>query len=150
MKFRNIIIICFFNFRNLRILEISQVVFMPNITYKIMLLFVYTTIHKRFVIFTSRYFKLSGNTTDVSQWKCRNFSCSSIKYWNLINCKSVEFPYHLPQLASLFALHTDGGSLYLQAPEYTGAHNMAPDNIDFHVTKVCVVVSCIYFLLSYC
>ena len=22
---------------------------------------------------------------------------------------------------------------------------MAPDNIDFHVTKVCVVVSCIYF-----
>ena len=43
-----------------------------------MLLFVYTTTHKRFVIFTCRYFKLSWNTTSLSQWNCRNFSCSSI------------------------------------------------------------------------
>ena len=43
-----------------------------------MLLFVYTTTHKRFVIFTCRYFKLSWNTTALSQSNCRNFSCSSI------------------------------------------------------------------------
>ena len=44
-----------------------------------MLLFVYTTTCKRFVIFTCRYFKLSWNTTALSQSNCRNFSCSSIK-----------------------------------------------------------------------
>ena len=43
-----------------------------------MLLFVYTTTRKRFVIFTCRYFKLSRNTTALSQSDCRNFSCSSI------------------------------------------------------------------------
>ena len=41
-------------------------------------LFVYTTARKRFVIFTRRYFKLSWNTTALSQSNCRNFSCSSI------------------------------------------------------------------------
>ena len=45
---------------------------------QIMLLFVYTTTRKRFVIFTCRYFKLSWNTTALSQSNCRNFSCSSI------------------------------------------------------------------------
>ena len=45
---------------------------------QIMLLFVYTTTHKRFVIFTCRYFKLSWNTTALSQSNCRNFWCSSI------------------------------------------------------------------------
>ena len=43
-----------------------------------MLLFVYTTTRKRFVIFTCRYFKLSWNTTALSQSSCSNFSCSSI------------------------------------------------------------------------
>jgi len=43
-----------------------------------MLLFVYTTTRKSFVIFACRYFKLSWNTTAVSQSNCRNFSCSSI------------------------------------------------------------------------
>ena len=57
--------------------EISQVVLMPNIT-QIMLLFVYTTNRKRFVIFTCSYFKLSWNTTALNQSNCRNFSCSSI------------------------------------------------------------------------
>ena len=33
---------------------------------------------QRFVIFTCGYFKLSGNTTALSQSNCRNFSCSSI------------------------------------------------------------------------
>ena len=47
-----------------------------------MLLFVFTTNHKRFVIFTRRYFKLSWNTTALSQSNCRNFSCSSIKIVN--------------------------------------------------------------------
>ena len=45
---------------------------------QIMLLFVYTSTRKRFVIFTCRYFKLSWNTTARSQSNCRNFSCSSI------------------------------------------------------------------------
>ena len=45
---------------------------------QIMLLFVYTTTHKGFVIFKCRYFKLSWTTTALSQSNCRNFSCSSI------------------------------------------------------------------------
>ena len=45
---------------------------------QIMLLFVYTTSRKGFVIFTCRYFKLSWNTTALSQSNCRNFSCRSI------------------------------------------------------------------------
>ena len=47
---------------------------------QIMLLFVYTTTRKRFVIFTSRYFKLSWNATALSQSNCSNFS------WSSINC----------------------------------------------------------------
>ena len=43
----------------------------------IILLFVYITTRKRFVIFTCRYFKLSWNTNVLSQSNCRNFSCSS-------------------------------------------------------------------------
>ena len=46
---------------------------------QIMLSFVYTTTRKRFVIFTCRYFKLSWNTTALSQSNWRNFSCSSIR-----------------------------------------------------------------------
>ena len=44
---------------------------------QIMLLFVYTA---------TRYFKLSKNTTAVSQSNCRNFSCSSviIEYFDLL------------------------------------------------------------------
>ena len=52
---------------------------------QILLLFVYTTTRQRFVIFTCRYFKLSWNTTALSQSNCRNFSCSSIiifSSWN--------------------------------------------------------------------
>ena len=45
---------------------------------QIMLLFVYTTTCNSFVIFTCRYFKLSWNTTALSQSKYRNFSRSSI------------------------------------------------------------------------
>ena len=45
---------------------------------QIMLLFVYTATRKRFVIFTCRYFKLSLNTTALSQSNCRHLSCSSI------------------------------------------------------------------------
>ena len=44
-----------------------------------MLLFVYTATRKGFVMFTCRYFKLSWNTTALSQSDCRNFSCSSIR-----------------------------------------------------------------------
>ena len=47
-----------------------------------MLLFAYTTTHKRFVIFTCRYFKLSWNATYLRQSNRRNFSCCSHKYFN--------------------------------------------------------------------
>ena len=50
---------------------------------QIMLLFVYTTTCKRFVIFTCRYFKLSWNTTARSQSNCGNFSRSSIRGCNI-------------------------------------------------------------------
>ena len=43
--------------------------------------------HKRFVVFTCRYFKLSWNTTALSQSNCRNFSCS-IK--PIIFCNTVH------------------------------------------------------------
>ena len=43
-----------------------------------MLLFVYTTTHKGFVIFKWRYFKISWNTTALSQSNCGNFWCSRI------------------------------------------------------------------------
>ena len=46
---------------------------------QIMLLIVYTTTCRRYVIFTCRYFKLRWNTTSLSQSNCRNFSCSSIR-----------------------------------------------------------------------
>ena len=52
--------------------------YLCQISLQIMLLFVYTTTHTRFVIFTCRYFKLSWITTALSQSNCRNFSYSSI------------------------------------------------------------------------
>ena len=58
--------------------EISQVVFMPNIMYKPCYYLFNTTTGNSFVIFTCRYFKLSWNTTALSQPNCRNFSCSII------------------------------------------------------------------------
>ena len=45
---------------------------------QIMLLIVYITTLKRFVISTCRYFKLSWNTTALSQSNCRNVWCRSI------------------------------------------------------------------------
>ena len=66
---------------------------MPNITFKpCYYLFILT--HKRSVIFTCTYFKLSRNTTALSQSNCWNFSCSSIKYTNTSfhkNQQCVEF-----------------------------------------------------------
>ena len=56
-----------------------------------MLLLVYTTTHKRSVIFTCRYFKLSRNTTALSQSNCWNFSCSSIKYTNTSFHKNEQY-----------------------------------------------------------
>ena len=47
---------------------------------QIVLLFVYTTTHTRFVIFTRRYFKLSRNTIALSQSNCRNLSCGSVNH----------------------------------------------------------------------
>ena len=54
---------------------------------------------KRFVIFTCRYFKLSWNTTALSQSNCRDFSCSSIIdvicIGNSMNCSDIWHKYHL-------------------------------------------------------
>ena len=52
--------------------------FLCQISRTNLLLFVYTTSRKRFIIFKCRYFKLSWNTTALSQSNCSNFSCSSI------------------------------------------------------------------------
>ena len=64
-----------------------------------MLLFVSTTTYKRFVIFTCRHFKLSWNTTALSKWNYRNFSCSSIIdvicIGNSMNCSDIWHKYHL-------------------------------------------------------
>ena len=54
--------------------------FLCQISIQIMLFCVYITAYIRFVIFTCRYFKLSWNTTALSQSNCRNFSCSSINH----------------------------------------------------------------------
>ena len=64
--------------------------YLCQISLQIMLLFVYTTTRKRFVIFTCRYFKLSWNTTALSQSKCRNFSCSTIVGGKLIIFWSIK------------------------------------------------------------
>jgi len=57
---------------------------------QIMLLIVHTTTSKRFVIFPRRYFKLSWNTTALSQSNCRKFSCNSINTsntdWIILAC----------------------------------------------------------------
>ena len=61
---------------------------MPNITYKSCYYLFILLPTKGFAIFTCRYFKLSRNTTALSQSDCRNFSCSKeeIKY----PCKNCE------------------------------------------------------------
>ena len=74
-----------------------------------MLLFVYTTTRKRAVIFTCRYFKLSWNTTALSQSNCRNFSCSSIN-WRLI-CSDAPTISWLPSLPSLLSLPSSSSLL---------------------------------------
>ena len=43
------------------------------------------------VIFTCRYFKLSWNTSALSQSNCRNFSGSSISGWNMIDHVRLTF-----------------------------------------------------------
>ena len=52
--------------------------YLCQISLQIMLLFVYTTTHTRFVIFTCRYFKLNRDTTALSQPNTKNFWWSSI------------------------------------------------------------------------
>ena len=53
---------------------------------------------QKVVIFTCRYFKLSWNTTALSQSNCKNFSCSSIRLEiplaSTINSKYI-LPFHL-------------------------------------------------------
>ena len=59
--------------------EISRVVYLCQISRtNDAIICLYYTNRKSFVIFTCRYFKLSWNTTALSQSNCRNSSCSSI------------------------------------------------------------------------
>ena len=69
-----------------------------------MLLFVYTTTRKRFVIFTCRYFKLTWNTTALSQSNFRNFSCSGIR---VVTRHQYRISQLIPQ--SSFCGKTSGG-----------------------------------------
>ena len=67
-----------------------------------MLLFAYTTTLKRFVAFTCRYFKFSGNTTALIQSNCRNFSCKyKLRYWSH-NC--MNSPYFFSIISNKNAL----------------------------------------------
>ena len=70
-----------------------------------MLLFVYTTTCKRFVIFTCRYFKLSCNTTALGQSTCRNFPCGSIldviKLQLVTYAKQCRYPCSWPPTDSM-------------------------------------------------
>ena len=73
--------------------------YLRQLSRKIMLLFVYTSTCKRFVIFTCRYFKLSWNTTALSQSNCRNFSCSSINTLKAFS-RILQFSCVLPTFFS--------------------------------------------------
>ena len=77
---------------------------------QIMLLFVYTTTHKRFVIFTCRYFKLSWNTTALRQSNCRYFSCGSITL--VIQLQLGDHFDNSRRLRSQFLRHRQRGSLH--------------------------------------
>ena len=65
---------------------------------QIMLLFVYTGRCKMSVLFTCRYFKLSWNTTILTQSNCRKCSCSSIttKITIIIIQDDCYFHVHVP------------------------------------------------------
>ena len=58
--------------------NITSVIYNAKYRVQLILLFVYTTTRKRFVIFTCRFSKLSWNNTALSHSNCRNFSCSSM------------------------------------------------------------------------
>ena len=62
---------------------------------QIVLLFVYTTTRKRFVIFTCRYFNLSWSTTALSRSNCRIFSCSGI---NKYKSQGRKYPLHIRRI----------------------------------------------------
>ena len=80
---------------------------------QIMLLFVYTTTSKRFVIFTCRHFKLSWNTTALSQSNGRNFSCTIIII--------IIFVFLYENYFCFF--HVPGCSGMLRVPGFTDAHS---------------------------
>ena len=75
--------------------------------------------HKSFVIFTSGYFKLSWNTTALSQSNCGNFSCSSIT-------DGTYYAWH--QLLHLCLLQTSNSTLVFKLWEEscTGSLNNTP------------------------
>ena len=88
---------------------------------------------KRFVIFTCRYFKLSWNTTALSQSNCRNISCSGIRHVNQLddrgwkrNCVTINinpFDHYPPAHERLWPHHLQENELRERAlPEKKWAH----------------------------
>ena len=69
--------------------EISRVIFMQISRTNHGRICLYYYPQKLIVIFTRRYFKLSWNTTAVSQSNSRNFSCSSI--FSQVDRKQAKF-----------------------------------------------------------
>ena len=97
------------------ILNITSGIYAKN-HIQIMLLFVYTTTCKWFVIFPCRYFKLSWNTTALSRSNCRNFSCSGITIW----MHRSQFHFFLYKKSSSFYFENfDEKTAYL-----SGAHEV--------------------------
>ena len=72
---------------------------MPNITYK-SCYYLFILLPQKVWIFTCRYFKLSWNTTALSQSNCSNFSCSSIISW--IVKKNCPCQLHEKSIAPTF------------------------------------------------
>ena len=82
-----------------------------------MLLFVYTTTCKGFVIFTCRYFKLSWNTSALSQSKCRTAAKRQYDGHNLF-CYKCEIELH--------------PGTY---PRHSPSNKSSKDASDYHVPK---------------
>ena len=113
---------------------------------QIMLLFVYTTTHKRFVIFTCRYFKLSGNTTALSQANCRIFSCSSMNEEAVVRY-SWEFSAHAP--VHIWRQPVFGTSFFSPSPFFC-FQDFACKTVAVAWASFVVLYFCCAFVLIFC
>ena len=105
--------------------EISRVVFMPNITYGSWYYLLILLPAKGFTgIFTFRYFKLSWNTTALSQSDCRNFSSSSITALICnFTCEITKLPWQPSvRLIKCYEWRCQGIKRRFRKPEHTKEH----------------------------